>query len=74
MQTLQISDEALNQLNDLANKEHIPANILVEQLIKNHAEEKKPVLVTDLIKELPKINAFKGDPVDIQRKMRDEWD
>lgn len=42
MQTLQLSDEALSQLNDLATKAHIPANILVEQLIKKHAEEKNP--------------------------------
>jgi len=28
----------------------------------------------DFIRDLPRIGAFKGDPVEIQRKMRDEWD
>lgn len=28
----------------------------------------------DFIRDLPRIDAFKGDPVEIQRKMRDEWD
>jgi len=74
MQTLQISDQAANQLKELATKKHISTSVLIEQLIKNENEEKKPTLLTDLIKDLPTINAFKGDPVEIQRKMRDEWD
>jgi len=28
----------------------------------------------DFVRDLPRIDAFKGDPVEIQRKMRDEWD
>ena len=36
--------------------------------------EKEPVLMSDIIKGLPEISAFKGDPVEIQRKMRNEWD
>jgi len=74
MQTLQISDQAANQLNELATKKHISTSALIEQLIKNENEEKKSTLLTDLIKDLPTINAFKGDPVEIQRKMRNEWD
>ncbi len=37
-------------------------------------KEKQPSLLTDIIEELPKINAFKNDPVEIQRKIRNEWD
>jgi hypothetical protein len=27
----------------------------------------------DVVKQLPKIEGFSGDPVKIQREMRDEW-
>ena len=74
MQTLQISDQAASQLNEMASKKHISTSILIEQLIKNENEEKKTILLTDVIKDLPTINAFKGDPLEIQRKMRNEWD
>ena len=37
-------------------------------------KEKQPSLLTDIIEELPKINTFKNDPVEIQRKIRNEWD
>jgi len=74
MQTLQISDQAASQLNEMASKKHISTSILIEQLIKNENEGKKPILLTDVIKDLPTINAFKGDPLEIQRKMRNEWD
>jgi len=74
MQTLQISDQAASQLNEMASKKHISTSILIEQLIKNENEGKKTILLTDVIKDLPTINAFKGDPLEIQRKMRNEWD
>jgi len=73
MQTVQISDQAATQLNEMATKKHISTSALIEQLIKNENEEKQPILLTDVIKALPTINVFKGDPVEIQRKMRDEW-
>jgi hypothetical protein len=34
----------------------------------------EPVLMSDIIKDLPTISAFKGDPVEIQRKMHNDWD
>lgn len=39
MQNLQISDYAANQLHDMAEKEHISSNDLLERLIKKHSEE-----------------------------------
>ena len=53
MQTLQISDQAASQLNEMASKKHISTSILIEQLIKNENEGKKPILLTDVIKDLP---------------------
>jgi predicted CopG family antitoxin len=39
MQNLQISDYAANQLNDMAEQEHISSSDLLERLIKKHSEE-----------------------------------
>lgn len=48
---------------------------LIEQLISKYTvDEKRPTLLTDIINDLPEISAFKGDPVEIQRTMRNEWD
>ena len=71
MKTVQISDQVASHLTEMATKKHISTSALIEQLIEH---EKKSSLLTDVIKDLPTINAFKGDPVEIQRKMRNEWD
>ncbi|NOR71341.1 MAG: hypothetical protein GQ532_16850 [Methylomarinum sp.] len=71
MKTVQISDQVASLLTEMASKKHISTSTLIEQLIEH---EKKSSLLTDVIKDLPTINAFKGDPVEIQRKMRNEWD
>lgn len=39
MQNLQISDQAANQLHDMAEKEHVSSSELIERLIKKHSEE-----------------------------------
>lgn len=39
MQTLQISDQAAQQLNNMAAQERISSNDLIEQLIAKHSEE-----------------------------------
>jgi len=51
-------------------------NDLIAQFLNKYITEvnKKPVLVTDIIKDLPEIKAFKDDPIEIQRKMGNEWD
>ncbi len=38
MQNLQISDQAANQLHDMAKQEHVSSNDLIERLIKKHSE------------------------------------
>ncbi|WP_156829937.1 hypothetical protein [Methylovulum miyakonense] len=39
MQTLQISDQAANNLNDMARQEHLAPAELIEQLIEKHRNE-----------------------------------
>ncbi len=39
MQTLQISDQAANHLNDLAQQEHISSVELIERLIEKHRKD-----------------------------------
>jgi len=75
MQTLELKDDVATQLKQVAEQAHLSTTDLIEQLLNRYIiEEKRPTLLTDIINELPEISAFKGDPVEIQRKMRDEWD
>jgi predicted CopG family antitoxin len=39
MQNLQISDQAANQLHDMAEQEHVSSSELIEKLIKKHSAE-----------------------------------
>ena len=39
MQTLQISDQVAQQLNDMAAQEHISGSDLIERLIKKYSQE-----------------------------------
>ncbi|MGZ8180811.1 MAG: hypothetical protein ACXWT1_02510 [Methylobacter sp.] len=39
MQNLQISDQAANQLHDMAEQEHVSSSELIERLIKKHSDE-----------------------------------
>ncbi len=75
MQTLELKDDVATQLKQTAEQAHLSTADLIEQLLSRYIiEENRPTLLTDIINELPEISAFKGDPVEIQRKMRDEWD
>jgi len=76
MQTLELKDDVAEQLKQVAKQAHLSTNDLIAQFLNKYITEvnKKPILATDIIKGLPEIKAFKGgDPVDIQRKMRNEW-
>lgn len=56
------------------------SGMTIEQFLLNCAHEKalqltattQKVLLTDLLKGLPPAD-FSGDPVEIQRELRDEW-
>ena len=75
MQTLELKDDVAIQLQQAAEQAHLSSNELIEQLLNQYKHQEKPAtLLTDIINELPEISAFKGDPVEIQRTMRNEWD
>lgn len=76
MQTLELKDELVEKLHQVANQAHISSNDLIEQLLSKYISEDNKELATlnDFIGTLKDSQTFKGDPVDIQRKMRSEWD
>jgi hypothetical protein len=76
MQTLQISDQAANNLRDMAQQEHVSSTELVERLIKKYNEElrKQSGRLTDFAGILAGSPSFTENPLDIQKAMRNEWD
>ena len=76
MTTLQISDQAASILSNMAKQQHLSSSELIEQLIKNHNQEliKQPELLADFAGILADSPSFSGDPLEIQRTMRNEWD
>ena len=74
MQTLELKDEVATQLQQIAEQAHISTNELIEKLLSKYiTEETEPATLNDFIGLLKDSPTFKGDPVEIQRKMRDEW-
>ncbi len=74
MQTLELEDNAATQLKQVAKRAHLSTSELLTKMLTEYMQpEKESVLMSDIIKDLPEISAFKGDPVEIQRKMRNEW-
>lgn len=47
---------------------------LAEYLAKPAATTEQPELMTDIIATLPPLPTLAGDPLEIQKAMRDEWD
>ena len=74
MQTLQISDQVAKQLNDMAAQEHTSSSDLIERLIKKHSQEltKQPQLLADFAGILSDSPSFSGDPLEIQKAMRED--
>ncbi len=75
MQIVELKDEVAAQLQETAQQAHISTNDLIEQLLNRYTlEGKEPKTLNDFIGILKDSPTFKGDPVEIQRKMRNEWD
>jgi predicted CopG family antitoxin len=76
MTTLQISDQAASILSNMAQQQHLSSSELIEQLIKKHNQEltKQPELLADFAGILADSPSFSGDPLEIQKAMRNEWD
>ena len=75
MQTLELKDDVATQLKQVAEQAHLSTSDLIEQLLSKYVSEEEPLeTLTDFFGILKDSPTFKGDPVEIQRKMRDEWD
>lgn len=73
MQTLEIKDEVATKLQQIAKQAHISPDALIEQLLSKYIieeEEQQPKTLSDFIGILKDSPTFKGDPLEIQRKMR----
>ncbi len=75
MQTVELKDEVAAQLQQVADRAHLSTNDLIAQFLNKYVSEEKPLTTLNdffgILKDSP---TFKGDPVEIQRKMRNEWD
>jgi len=76
MLTIQLDDDSEQTLNKLAEQEHLQPKQLIKKLINNYAirEINKPVLLIDIINDLPQLPSFNDDPLTIQRNLRNELD
>jgi len=76
MMTLELDDETARLLAQLAEQEHIGAAQVIKNALTEHANAKrtKSVLITDFAGVLANSPSFQGDPLEIQKAMRDEWD
>ena len=75
MQTLELKDNVATQLKQAAEQAHLSTDDLIEQLLNKYiTETPQPATLNDFAGILKDSPTFKGDPVEIQRKMRNEWD
>jgi hypothetical protein len=79
MITIELDDETAAVLNKLAEHEHISLGQLLKNLTqayhdKQQSNKKAQVeLLTDFAGILSDSPSFKGNPLEIQQAMRDEW-
>ena len=79
MMTLELDDETACLLDQLIQREHLDAAQLVKQALADYlgtlqtAHAGKKELVSDIIATLPNLPTFTGDPLAIQKALRDEW-
>jgi len=71
MQTLKLNDDLATQLQQTAAQAHLSANDLIAKLLSQYNNNP---LLTDVLKDLPTIEAFNNNPVKVQEAMRNEWD
>jgi len=80
MMTLELDDDTGQLLAELMEHEHTDATQAVKKALAGYldalkAQQGQPrELLTDIIATLPNLPSFEGDPVAIQKAMRDEWD
>lgn len=79
MMTLELDDETGDLLKRLAEQEHIGLAQVVKKALVDYISPRKPEqtkppeLLTDFAGILADSPSFQGDPLEIQKAMRDEW-
>ena len=80
MMTLELDDDTGQLLAQLMEREHTDAPQAVKKALTGYLDALKAQqgqsreLLADIIATLPDLPSFEGDPVAIQKAMRDEWD
>lgn len=80
MMTLELDDETVHLLDQLTQREHLDPAQLVKQALADYlgtlqiTHAGKNELMSDIIATLPSLPTFTGDPLAIQKALRDEWD
>jgi predicted transcriptional regulator len=80
MMTLELDDETAHLLDQLTQREHLDPAQLVKQALVDYLDTLqithagKNELMSDIIATLPSLPTFTGDPLAIQKALRDEWD
>ena len=72
MTTLQISDQAASILSNMAKQQHLSSSELIERLVEKYRNDHE--LLADFAGILADSPSFSGDPLEIQKAMRNEWD
>lgn len=71
---IELDTETEALITELANQEKTSAAQLIKKLLADYFDSKKqPELLTDFAGLLSDSPSFKGNPIDIQKAMRDEW-
>lgn len=78
MRTIELDDETVATLDELAKHEHLNLAQLVKRLAQSYQlqqqpSKNQPALLTDFAGLLADSPSFQGDPLAIQQAMRDEW-
>lgn len=78
MITLELDDETAGLLAQLVNRDHQGAGQLIKRVLADYwakptALTERPELLADFAGLLSDSPSFVGDPVEIQKAMRDEW-
>lgn len=78
MITLELDDETAGLLAQLVNRDHQDAGQLIKRALADYwakpaALTEQPELLADFAGLLSDSPSFDGDPLEIQKAMRDEW-
>jgi|688.fasta_scaffold655648_3 hypothetical protein len=77
MKTIELDDETVAALDELAGHEHLSLAQLLKKLAQNYRQQQlsnqQPRLITDFAGALADSPSFQGDPLAVQQAMRDEW-